>query len=231
MKYENKDCLEFLKTLKDASVDLVLTDPTYFEIVNNDWDNQWASEAEYLAWCKEWTAECIRVLKPGKCFYVWGTTKTDTFLRYKLDVLNSFENMNYQNWIIWAYDWGGRTKKKFPRKHEDLLMYSKGKEFDFFAEQVKVPRAVKSNMNITRKINLIQKLLEKGVEGVTEKDHHSWETTYKLAKKDNDTLKQKLKNSIFFFLGCLSFIPNRTHVPYLGPVVRGMVKGLRYEES
>ena len=37
---ENKDCLEYLQTLDDNSVDLILTDPPYFEIVNNDWDNQ-----------------------------------------------------------------------------------------------------------------------------------------------------------------------------------------------
>ena len=152
-KYENKDCLDFLKTVKDNSIDLILTDPPYFEIVKNEWDNQWKSEGEYLKWCKEWTTECVRVLKPGKCLYVWGTTKTDTFLKYKLDVLNAENELSYQNWIIWAYDWGGRTKKTFPRKHEDLLMYSKGKEFDFYADQVMVERAVKTNMNISRKKN------------------------------------------------------------------------------
>ena len=116
MRYENKDCLEFLKSLDDESVDLVIVDPPYFEIIKDKWDNQWNSEQEYLDWCMEWTTECFRVLKPGRCFYVWGTTKQDTFLRYKLDVLNKQDNAHYQNWIIWHYDWGGRTKKNFARK-------------------------------------------------------------------------------------------------------------------
>ena len=77
---------------------------------------------------------------------MWGTTKTDTFLRYKLEVLNALKDLNYQNWIIWAYDWGGRTKKKFPRKHEDLLMYSKGKEFAFNADAIRVPYKMKKNV-------------------------------------------------------------------------------------
>jgi DNA modification methylase len=78
--------------------------------------------------------------------YVWGTTKTDTFLKYKLDVLNSQNDLHYQNWIIWSYDWGGRTKKKFPRKHEDLLMYSKGKDFLFNADSVRIPYKMAKNI-------------------------------------------------------------------------------------
>ena len=97
----NADCLEHLSGLPDESVDLVVVDPPYFEIVKNAWDNQWESEQDYLEWCHSWTAECFRVLKPGGCFYVWGTTKTDTFLKYKLGVLNNMPDAHYQNWIIW----------------------------------------------------------------------------------------------------------------------------------
>jgi DNA modification methylase len=189
----NMDCVEYLKTLEDNSVDLVCVDPPYFEIVKNDWDNQWKTEQEYLDWCKEWTEECFRVLKEGGCFYVWGTTKTDTFLRYKLNVLNNIKGAHYQNWIIWAYDWGGRTKKKFPRKHEDLFMYSKGKEFDFFADQILVERAVKSNMNITRKINLLQKALNaETLKKFTEADKHSW-AKYKFDKLDKEHYKREIE--------------------------------------
>jgi len=193
MILENKDCLEFLKTLEDESVDLVVVDPPYFEIVKNDWDNQWKSEQEYLDWCDKWTRECVRVLKPNGCFYCWGTTKTDTFLRYKLDVLNKIDDLHYKNWIIWAYDWGGRTKKTFPRKHEDLLMYSKGKEFLFNADDVSVERAVKSDMNIQRKKNLLKKKLEG--KNFNEKDKHSWEK-YKFDKlkiEDYQSTLEKLE--------------------------------------
>ena len=184
------DCIEFIKSLDDESIDLVVVDPPYFEIVKNDWDNQWKTEADYIEWCREWTKECFRVLKPSGCFYVWGTTKTDTFLRYKLDVLNSIDKAVYQNWIIWAYDWGGRTKKKFPRKHEDLIMYSKGKQFDFFAEQVLVERAVKTNMNISRKINLLEKMI-RGDE-FSEADEHSW-NKYKFHEKTEDERQEELE--------------------------------------
>ena len=155
---QNVDCIDFLRTLPDDSIDLVLTDPPYFGIVTHAWDNQWESEDAYLEWCRVWTAECVRVLKPSRCMYVWGTTKTDTFLRYKLNVLNELDEMTYQNWIVWAYDWGGRTKKTFPRKHEDLLMYSKGAEFLFNADSIRVPYKMKTNVRKTAQNNPLGKI-------------------------------------------------------------------------
>jgi DNA modification methylase len=214
-KLFNKDCLELLRDIPDNSVDLVVTDPPYFIGYDGGkgWDSQWETEKDYLEWCRQWTSECARILKPDKCLYVWGTTKTDTFLRYKLEVLNSLEDMHYQNWIIWAYDWGGRTKKKFPRKHEDLLMYSKGKTFDFFADNVKVERAVKTNMNLTRKINLINKFIagNNNISQFSEKDIHSWkkynyhkletgqieDELEKLSKKDSNFKKGKIPTDVW----------------------------------
>ena len=170
---KNQDCLEFLATLPSESVDLVLVDPPYFEIVKNGWDNQWKTEDDYLKWCKEWTNECYRVLKPNRCMCVWGTTKTDTFLRYKLEVLNPLD-MDYQNWIIWHYDWGGRTKKTFARKHEDLLVYSKGSEFLFDADAVRIPYKVKVNVRDTAVNNPLGKIPT----DVWEKNNHTMSKEY-----------------------------------------------------
>jgi len=181
-KYKNKDCLEFLATLEDNSVDLIITDPPYFEIVKDGWDNQWETEEKYLEWCEKWTKECFRVLKPNRCFYVWGTTKTDTFLRYKLSVLNNIKEAHYQNWIVWAYDWGGRTKKKFPRKHEDLLMYSKGKTFPFYADSVRVPYKMAQNIRPTAKNNPLGKIptdVWTKNNHTTSKEYAGWHPTQK----------------------------------------------------
>ena len=191
---ENKDCLEFLKTLDDNSVDLILNDPPYFEIVKNSWDNQWNSEQEYLDWCREWTKECVRVLKPDRMLGIWGTTKTDTFLRYKLDILNENKELEYRNWIIWSYDWGGRPRNNFSRKHEDLLIYSKGKKWLFNADDILEERAVKTNMALQRKINLLKKKIE-GKE-YNEKDEKSWKTYSfdKLRVEEYSTKLQELLN-------------------------------------
>lgn len=169
----NRDCLDFLSTLKDNSIDLVLTDPPYYKIVKESWDKQWKTERDYLDWCSLWTNECIRVLKPGRCMAVWGTTKTDTFLRYKLEVLNH-PSLTYQNWLIWHYDWGGRTKKTFARKHEDCLVYSKGKEFVFNGDSVRIPYRVKTNV---RK-GAVNNPLGKIPTDVWEKNNHTTSKEY-----------------------------------------------------
>jgi len=176
------DCLEYLNELESASVDLVVVDPPYFEIIKDNWDNQWDSEAAYLEWCHAWTAECFRVLKPGGCFYVWGTTKTDTFLKYKLGVLNNIPDATYQNWIIWAYDWGGRTKKKFPRKHEDLLMYSKGTDFPFYADDIRVPYKMAKSVRKGTDLNALGKIptdVWAKNNHTTSKEYAGWHPTQK----------------------------------------------------
>mgnify|MGYP000417439340 CR=1 FL=1 len=148
---KNKDCMEYLKTLSSNSVDLILTDPPYNIGVDGGkgWDSkkggQWETENEYLSWCKQWTDECVRVLKPNRMLIVWGTLKTDTFLKYKLNVLNSYPDMVGQQEIIWSYNWGGRTKSNFARKHEYAWCYSKGDNFIFNADNVRVERKVKKN--------------------------------------------------------------------------------------
>jgi DNA modification methylase len=143
----NQDCLEYLKTLENDSVDLVLTDPPYdigFD-GGKGWDSQWKTEDEYLLWCADWTTECIRVLKPNRMLIVWGTLKTETFLKYKLQT-SADARVTPQNEIIWSYNWGGRAKNNFARKHEYAWCWSKGKEFLFNDADIRVERKLKKNI-------------------------------------------------------------------------------------
>ena len=81
------DCLEVLKGLPDASVDLVFADPPYnlqlggdllrpdnskVDAVDDDWD-KFGSFAEYDAFTRAWLAECRRVLKPEGSIWVIGS--------------------------------------------------------------------------------------------------------------------------------------------------------------
>ena len=146
MTIYNQDCLEYLSTLDNNSVDLVLTDPPYFIGFDGGkgWDSQWNTEQEYLDWCDEWSRECVRVLKPNRMLVVFGTLKTDTFIQYKLNT-NKISPLTSQNEIIWSYNWGGRGKSNFARKHEYAWCWSKGSEFLFNADRIKVERKQKTN--------------------------------------------------------------------------------------
>ena len=187
---KNIDCLEYLSGLEDDSVDMVLTDPPYFIGFDGGkgWDKQWKSEEEYLSWCADWTNECLRVLKPNRMMIVYGTLKTETFLKYKLQTSDSIKkkyNGIPQNEIIWGYNWGGRTKNNFARKHEYAFCWSKGKSFLFNADDVRVERKVKKNMNLEKK--LMQEYLD-NFDGVPTKEQKA---QYKREHIDPKTLFQK----------------------------------------
>lgn len=147
-EYKNLDCLEYLKTLPDNSVDLILTDPPYFIGYDGGrgWDKQWSSDEDYLVWCESWSKECARVLKSNRMMCVFGTLKYNTFLRYKLEILDKLPNFHAQNEIIWSYNWGGRNKTNFSRKHEYIWCYSKDKTFLFNDDAVRKERKQKINI-------------------------------------------------------------------------------------
>ena len=81
------DCVENLRRLPDACVDLIFADPPYnlqlegtltrpdasvVDAVDDDWD-KFASFAEYDAFSRAWLAECRRVLKPNGTLFVIGS--------------------------------------------------------------------------------------------------------------------------------------------------------------
>ena len=72
MNYKNQDCIEYLKSLDDRAVDLIITDPPYFRVVKDQWDNQWFTSDEYYAWCEQWIAELGRVAKWSASFWLFG---------------------------------------------------------------------------------------------------------------------------------------------------------------
>jgi site-specific DNA-adenine methylase len=57
------DALDVLRSLDDSSVDLITTDPPYFKVKDEDWDHQWSTTTDFLAWLDDVLTECKRVLK------------------------------------------------------------------------------------------------------------------------------------------------------------------------
>jgi hypothetical protein len=70
------DCLDVLRELPDASVESVVCDPPYnLSFMGRQWDSH-ATPVAFQAWCALWTAECLRVLKPGGHLLAFGGTRT-----------------------------------------------------------------------------------------------------------------------------------------------------------
>ena len=223
-KFVNKDCLAFLKTVKDNSVDLVLTDPPYNISFDGGkgWDSQWKTERDYLKWCNTWTTELVRVLKPNRMMIVWGTLKTDTFLKYKL-LLGLHNQLVSQNEIVWSYNWGGRAKNNFARKHEYAWCYSKGDDFLFNDDDIRIERKLKKNIRTGKDYTqgTIPTCVWEINNHTTSKDYIGWHPT----TKNLEVLERMIRAysnegdvvlDIFMGSGSTGVACNRTRRIYLG---------------
>ena len=121
----NADCLKVLPTIPDNSVDLILTDPPYYRVKSNGWDNQWDSEQEFLAWLDDVLIQFWRILKPSGSLYLFCSpqlhAETEILIKHRFKVLNS---------IVWSKP-SGRFKGC---RKEDLRSYFPQTERVVFAE-------------------------------------------------------------------------------------------------
>ena len=71
------DCLEVLRTLPDACVDAVVTDPPAgISFMGREWDSDKGGRDAWIAWLSSVMRECLRVLKPGGHAFVWALPRT-----------------------------------------------------------------------------------------------------------------------------------------------------------
>ncbi|MBQ6341806.1 MAG: site-specific DNA-methyltransferase [Anaerolineaceae bacterium] len=71
-------------------------------------------------------AEAYRVLKPQGALYFHIDYREVHYCKIMLDKI--FGRDSFLNEIIWAYDYGARTTKKWPAKHDNILYYAKDPE-------------------------------------------------------------------------------------------------------
>ena len=62
----------FADSLPDGSVNLLVLDPPYYGVKDEDWDNAWPSEEAFLSWMGEQCARWRRVLAPNGSLYVFA---------------------------------------------------------------------------------------------------------------------------------------------------------------
>ena len=99
------DCFERMGELPDGSVDAVVTDPPYFNVKPDDWDNQWRSETEFLDWIGRLCAEWFRLLKPNGSLYVFASAQRSARVEVKIS-----ESFNVLNRITWRKHDGTANK-------------------------------------------------------------------------------------------------------------------------
>ena len=132
----NRDCIEGMKSINDESVDLVITDPPFaidFKAKRSNYHrtasriiegyNEIPKE-EYYNFTVKWMREVYRVIKESGSMYVfsgWNNLK---------DILIAIDELGFitVNHIIWKYQFGVVTKKRFVTSHYHCLYVCKNEE-------------------------------------------------------------------------------------------------------
>jgi len=94
---------------------------------------------DFLAFIEPRLTEAYRILKTDGSLYFHIDYREVHYCKVMLDEI--FGRQSFLNEIIWAYDYGGRTRKKWPPKHDNILWYAKNpKHYTFnLAEVDRIP--------------------------------------------------------------------------------------------
>lgn len=89
---------------------------------------------EYLEFLWLRLVEIHRVLKSTGSLYVHLDFHSAHYARLMLDQV--FGADRFLNEIIWAYDYGGRARDRWARKHDNILWYAKSDVWTYNREQI-----------------------------------------------------------------------------------------------
>jgi site-specific DNA-methyltransferase (adenine-specific) len=124
------DNLEVLRTMESGSVDLVYIDPPFNTGKAQKRDQLTTTRDaagdvfdDYLAFLEPRLVEAYRVLKPTGSLYFHIDYREAHYCKVLLDGI--FGRASFLNEIVWAYDYGARTRRRWPAKHDDILFYVK----------------------------------------------------------------------------------------------------------
>ena len=144
--------LSALRALPDASVELIYIDPPFNTGVTQkrtrirtirdaDGDrtgfggNRYRTEKlastpiyadifdDYIGFLRPRILEAHRVLTPTGSLFFHIDPREVHYCKVMLDEV--FTRVCFQNEIIWAYDYGARSSKRWPAKHDNILWYTK----------------------------------------------------------------------------------------------------------
>lgn len=148
------ECLSYISTLPDASFPLIYLDPPFntrktqqrqrIRAIADDkakrkgfGGKRYRTEGlkapvyadrfdDFEAFLVPRLKQAYRLLTPTGSLIVHLDSREVHYIKVALDAI--FGRENFINEIIWAYDYGGRSKNRWPAKHDTLLWYAKNAE-------------------------------------------------------------------------------------------------------
>lgn len=122
VKLYHGDSLEILPTL-DVKADILLTDPPYFKVKQEEWDNQWNKAAEFLGWMGDFLDLAKPLLTPQASVWVFAspamTSSVERLIGERFRVVNSIRwvkqgSMAHRQSLV--------TKRSFTSFWEGILL-------------------------------------------------------------------------------------------------------------
>lgn len=149
----NQDCAEGMKYIPDGSIDLVITDPPFgieFKAKRSNYNRKTSRvlegyneipQGEYYDFTIKWMNEVYRILKNSGSMYVfsgWNNLK---------DILMVLDKIGFitVNHIIWKYQFGVVTKRKFVSSHYHCLYVCKNDKKRSFFPYMRYDKSAKDN--------------------------------------------------------------------------------------
>ena len=122
------DNLGRLLSMPDQAFRLVYLDPPFNTgKLQSDWngryDDWYGSSAEYLTFLEPRIREIWRVLRYDGTMYLHIDPREAHYVKVMCDTI--FGRENFLNEIIWAFDYGARSKTRWPAKHNTILVYAR----------------------------------------------------------------------------------------------------------
>ncbi len=134
------DCIAEMNRLPAEIARLVVADPPYYKVLTEeDWDNVWPSEAEYLSWTLQWIEAAMRVLLPGGLLYCFGQVgKREHVMLHLMSQVT--QNYTFHDLIIWdrAVGYDNRCDS-FTPAYEMILVLRKAGAVYFDKDAVREP--------------------------------------------------------------------------------------------
>jgi adenine-specific DNA-methyltransferase len=136
-----RDARRFLADLPENSADLILTSPPYF--MGKEYDTS-PNLSDFLEEHKALLPLLLRALRPNGslCWQVGHHIQNGVAVPLDAVIYSTFSSPELQlrNRIIWTFGHGTHAKKRFSGRHETIMWYTKGADYFFDLDAVRVPQ-------------------------------------------------------------------------------------------
>lgn len=115
------------------------------------YEDKFDTREEYLPFLRALIQRAKALLAPTGVFCLHLDWRNAAWGRILCDEI--FGEKMFLNEIVWAYESGGRATKRFSRKHDTILLYSRGRKYTFDISKVALARSGARKNHMRRQVD------------------------------------------------------------------------------